>query len=156
MITVDGILLDQLTAKARTAPRLRMNHNFHPANESHCHRLLNAIEPTSYIRPHRHLNDEKDETFVLLRGRLGVVEFDDQGNPTTTTVLQAGSDECIVTICHGVWHTAISLEPGTIFFEAKAGPYLPFTEAEKAQWAPDDNDQAAVTAYLNQLCALFS
>lgn len=42
-------LLDQLTEAARLSPRLRMNHNLHSADNSRCHRLLNAIEPSSYI-----------------------------------------------------------------------------------------------------------
>ncbi|QOX80228.1 WbuC family cupin fold metalloprotein [Trichlorobacter lovleyi] len=155
MITVDCQLLDQLTEKARTSPRLRMNHNFHPANESACHRLLNAIEPGSYIRPHCHLDSEKDETFVLLRGRLGVICFDASGNVTETALLVAGTDQTVITIPHGIFHTAASLVPGTIFFEAKAGPYIPFTQAEVASWAPSDTDSSS-TAYLQQLCALFN
>lgn len=154
MLTVDTTILDNLTEKAKASPRLRMNHNFHPANESACHRLLNAMEPGSYIRPHRHLDTEKDETFVLVRGRLGVICFDDQGTVAETALLTAGTDQAIVTIPHGIFHTAVCLAPGSIFFEAKAGPYLPFSEAEKATWAPDDQAPEA-PAYLQQLCALF-
>jgi len=154
MHCIDKKLLDQLTEKAKASSRLRMNHNFHPANESACHRLLNAMEPGSYIRPHRHLDTEKDETFVLVRGRLGVICFNDQGAVAETALLTAGTDQAIVTIPHGIFHTAVCLAPGSIFFEAKAGPYLPFSEAEKATWAPDDQAPEA-PAYLQQLCALF-
>ncbi|SJZ32781.1 cupin fold metalloprotein, WbuC family [Trichlorobacter thiogenes] len=155
MITVDSQLLNQLTEKAKASPRLRMNHNFHPANESACHRLLNAIEPGSYIRPHCHLDPEKDESFVLLRGQLGVICFDANGAVSEKALLIAGSDQAVITIPHGVFHTAVSLSPGTIFFEAKAGPYIPFSEAEVAPWAPLDTDPAS-PAYLQQLCALFN
>lgn len=155
MLCVDNQLLDQLTEKAKVSPRLRMNHNFHPADISTCHRLLNAIEPGSYIRPHRHLDPEKDETFVLLRGRLGVICFDTAGNTTKTALLAADKGPTIVTIPHATFHTAVSLETGTIFFEAKAGPYIPFTEDEKASWAPADTDPSSTTTYLNQLCAYF-
>lgn len=155
MLTVDRSTLDNLTQKAKASPRLRMNHNFHPANESACHRLLNAIEPGSYIRPHCHLDPEKDETFVLLRGRLGVICFDMSGAITETALLVAGSDQAVVTIPHGIFHTAVSLAPGTIFFEAKAGPYLPFSQAEIASWAPLDTAPEA-SGYLQQLCAIFN
>ena len=155
MITVDCRLLDQLTEKAKASPRLRMNHNFHPANESTSHRLLNAIEPGSYIRPHCHLDPEKDETFVLLRGRLGVICFDAAGKVTETALLIAGTDQAVVTIPHGIFHTAVSVAAGTVFFEAKAGPYLPFKEAEIAPWAPQDTAPEA-SGYLQKLCAIFS
>ncbi|MCE1226351.1 MAG: WbuC family cupin fold metalloprotein [Geobacteraceae bacterium] len=155
MLTVDTTILDNLTEKAKTSPRLRMNYNFHPANESACHRLLNAIELGSYIRPHCHLDSEKDETFVLLRGRLGVICFDASGNVTETALLVAGTDQAVVTIPYGIFHTAVSLAPGTIFFEAKAGPYLPFSNAEIASWAPLDTAPEA-SGYLQHLCAIFN
>ena len=155
MLCIDSTLLDGLTEKARTSPCLRMNHNFHPTDVSACHRLPNAIEPGSYIQPHRHLYPEKDETFVLIRGTLGILTFADDGTVTTSTVLKAKTDACIATIPHGAWHTAVSLEPGTIFFEAKAGPYLPFSEQEKASWAPDDTALDA-PSYFQALCARFS
>lgn len=154
MIMVDSQLLDQLTERAKRSSRLRMNHNFHTANTSSCHRLLNAIEPGSYIHPHCHLDPEKDETFVLLRGTLGVICFSNQGTISEAILLVAGTDQTVATIPNGVFHTAISLVPGTIFFEAKAGPYLPFTDAEKATWAPED-DTADADTYLQQLCVVF-
>ncbi|HEY5523455.1 MAG TPA: WbuC family cupin fold metalloprotein, partial [Desulfuromonadaceae bacterium] len=76
--------LDQLSAEARQNPRLRQNYNLHPSDESRCHRLLNAIEPGSYIRPHRHLDPEKDEAFILMSGRLGIVTFTDAGELVDT------------------------------------------------------------------------
>lgn len=141
--------LAELSEKARSSARLRMNHNLHPADGSRSHRLLNAIEPDSYIRPHRHLDPEKDEAFVLMNGRLAVIQFDDDGAIVETVILSRQSGNLIADVPHGVYHTAVSLEPGTVFFEAKAGPYLPLAEAELAPWAPVDGD--AATAYLNDL-----
>lgn len=150
MKVVTRELLLQLSGEARLLPRLRKNYNLHPANESHCHRLFNAIEPASYIRPHRHQDSEKDEVFILMSGRLGVIIFSDTGDVTETVILSQQSGVLAVDIPHGVYHTAVSLESGTVFFEAKAGPYLPLTEAESAFWAPCDGDES-VAAYLEQL-----
>jgi cupin fold WbuC family metalloprotein len=150
MKVVSTELLHQLSEVARTSPRLRRNHNLHPTDESRCHRLLNAIEPSSYIRPHRHLDPEKDEAFILLSGRLGIILFSDAGEVTETVVLCRQSGLLAADIPHGVFHTAVSLEPGTVFFEAKAGPYLPLTEAEIAAWSPHDADSSA-PSYLEQL-----
>jgi hypothetical protein len=36
-----------------------------------------------------------------------------------------------------------ALEPGTVFLEAKAGPYLPLSADEKAPWAPVEGDGKA-------------
>ena len=145
--------MDQVTGEARDSARMRKNYNLHPNDAFCCHRLLNAIEPGSYIQPHRHLDPNKDESMVILRGRLGVVAFDEGGAVTATKLLQIG-DAVAVDIPHGEFHTVLSLAPGTVFFETKAGPYLPLTVAEKAQWAPVDGDGSA-NAYLASLVALF-
>lgn len=154
MKTIDQKLLDTLSAQAAANPRLRKNFNLHPADDFCCHRLFNAMEPGSYIRPHRHLDPAKDETFVIVRGRLGVVMFDAEGAVTEKALLAAGSETVAVDIPHGAFHTAVSLEPGTIFFEAKAGPYLPLTDREKAHWSPEDG-APETASYLEFLKGLF-
>ena len=151
---VDRELLDAVSAAARTAPRLRKNHNLHQSDAAACHRLLNGIEPGSYIRPHRHLDPEKDESFIMLRGRLGIVTFDAQGEVTGSVLLEAGGDRVVADIRHGVYHSALALESGTIFFEAKAGPYLPLVPEEQAGFAPAEGSPEAA-GYLERLAALF-
>jgi cupin fold WbuC family metalloprotein len=136
-------LLDELTAAAKENPRLRQNWNIHPDNDFPAHRMLNAMEPASYIRPHRHLDPLKNETFMIVRGSLGILVFDDSGAVTERLLLEAGGENLGADIPSGVYHTAVSLCPGTIFFEAKAGPYLPLAEDEKAPWAPEDGVAAA-------------
>lgn len=154
MKIIDRKLLDDLSAAAKDNPRLRKNWNIHPNDEFPAHRLLNAMEPSSYIRPHRHLDPLKDETFMVVRGRLGVIMFDDEGALLEKVLLESGGDRIGVDLPSGVFHTAISLEEGTIFFEAKAGPYLPFTEAERPSWAPEDGTPEAL-AYLESLRKIF-
>ena len=154
MKVIDSQILDDITAQAERNPRKRKNFNLHPSDDSFCHRLLNAIEPESYIRPHRHLDPAKDESFVIIRGKLGIITFDGDGNVLEKAVLSAANETLIADIPHGVFHAAVSLEKGTIFFEAKAGPYLPLTEKEKAPWAPEDGDPHAAP-YLVGLKALF-
>ena len=154
MKIITGELLDQLTAQALNSPRLRQNHNLHASDNSRCQRLLNGIEPLSYIRPHRHLDPEKDEAFILLRGRLGVILFAGDGRVEQTVLLSSSTGHLAVDIPHGVFHTAVSLESGTVFYESKGGPYLPLLEDEIAPWAPEAGDPAA-PAYLAKLQGLF-
>jgi cupin fold WbuC family metalloprotein len=149
---IDDALLDEVCAESQASPRRRKNRNFHPADDHPAHRLLNAMQPDSYIPPHRHLDPDKDETFVVLRGQLGVLLFDDAGNVARVLKVGAGGTAMGVDIPHGTWHTAVALAPDTVFLEAKAGPYLPFTAAEKAPWAPPENSVEAA-AYLAMLKA---
>ena len=152
---LDAALLDAVSADAQSRPRRRANRNFHPADDFPAHRLLNAIEPDSYLPPHRHLDPLKDETILVLRGELGVLRFDDAGRIVETWRLLAGGDRFGVDIAHGTWHTAVALRPGTVIFEAKSGPYRPLLDAEKAPWAPAEGD-AAAAAYWQSLQALFA
>lgn len=147
---IDRACLDKITAEAEQSPRLRKNFNIHASPEAACNRLFNAIEPASYIRPHQHLDPTKDETIVIVRGTLGILVFDKEGGIIQKTVLMPASEAVAVNVPHGVFHTAISLEPGTIFFESKAGPYKPLTDEEFAPWSPPENFPDAVN-YLDRL-----
>ena len=91
MKIINQQLLDEITAAAKENPRLRKNWNLHPADNFPAHRLLNAMEPQSYIRPHRHLEPLKDETFMIVRGRLGILVFADDGK-VKEKLLQQGSE----------------------------------------------------------------
>lgn len=156
---IDEALLDAVSAEARSHPRLRRNRNFHPDDSAPGQRLLNAIEPGSYVMPHRHLDPHKDETMVVLRGRLGLVIFDERGAVLRAVCLSGGEkpdgDARGVDIPHGCWHTVLALECGTVFCEAKAGPYVPLADDERAPWAPAEG-APDVPAYLEKLRALFA
>jgi cupin fold WbuC family metalloprotein len=155
MLIIDQTLLDRLTAEARENPRLRKNFNLHPSDDFCCHRLLNAMEPGSYIRPHRHLDPLKDESMVMVRGRMGVISFDEKGEITGSSILAAGGGNIAVDIPHGRFHTVVSLENGTVFFESKAGPYLPLSDEEKAWWFPIEGSPEAAS-YLEKLVQILT
>jgi cupin fold WbuC family metalloprotein len=150
---IDNALLDEVSAEARSSPRRRKNRNFHADDRQPGHRLLNAIEPGSYIQPHRHLDPNKGETMVVLRGTLGIVSFDDAGKVVEAVKVSHGGTPLGIDIPCGTWHTVFALEPGTVFLEAKAGPYLPLSADEKATWAPAEGDPAA-PAFLARLVEL--
>ena len=143
-------LLDEISLLAKQSPRLRKNYNFHHADENICHRLLNAMEPGSYIQPHRHLDPNKDETLIVIRGKMGLILFDDHGNIEKKALLELADHAMVVNIPHGKFHTWISFEERSVFFESKAGPFLPLTEEEKAFWAPKEGDTSSA-GYLASL-----
>jgi cupin fold WbuC family metalloprotein len=134
--------LDRLSEQAASSTRLRRNRNLH-AMEDPVHRLFNAIEPGSYIRPHRHLHPPKSESMVVVSGRLGFLSFRDDGTVAERFVLGASDETFGVDVPPGVWHTFVSLESRTVVFEAKAGPYAPPGEADSAPWAPPEGDPAS-------------
>lgn len=119
---IDKNLLDQVSAQAKESPRLRMNYNFHQSLEDKCHRFLNAVEPGTVVPIHRH--PTKDESFVILRGKVRVTTHNDDGSIIEDVVLSQESGNYGVDIPKNVWHKLESLESGSVVFECKAGPFV--------------------------------
>lgn len=124
MQKINSLLLNRVTEAAKQSPRLRMNHNFHDTLEAPAQRLLNALEPGTELPVHRHRNTA--ETYILLRGRLNVIFYNDQKEEIERFELDPLKGEYGVHIPKGQWHTLEVLESGTMIFEVKDGPYAPF------------------------------
>ena len=123
MKLIDKQLIDEVSRQAKQSDRLRMNHNFHQSLEDKCHRFLNAVEPGTKVEIHRH--PTKDESFVLLRGRVRVNTYNDDGSALESVVLSPEEGLYGVDIPKGVWHNVECLESGSVFFECKEGPFVP-------------------------------
>lgn len=123
MKIIDQTLLDKVSAQAKGSPRLRMNYNFHQSLDDKCHWMLNAVEPGTVVPIHRH--PTKDESFVILRGKVRVTTHNDDGSIIEDVVLSQESGNYGVDIPKNVWHKLESLESGSVIFECKAGPFVP-------------------------------
>lgn len=139
-------LINELLLEAQASPRLRKNRNFHVGDDAQCHRLANALQVDSYVHPHRHMNEHKAESMLMLAGELGVLIFDEAGQVIAKHHLKAGGEEYGINIEAKTFHAVVALTP-CVFFEAKAGPYVPVAANELATWAPKA-DEAASVEYL--------
>lgn len=144
-------LLNKVSEEAEASPRLRMNHNFHESPDSPIQRMLNALEPGTYLPPHRHKNPDREEMYLVLRGKLITFFFDDNGNITERIELNPAEGKYGIEIPPGVWHSIVVLEKGTVIYEAKQGPYIPLSKENFAPWAPDVNDVEAIKEYMKKL-----
>jgi cupin fold WbuC family metalloprotein len=150
MIKVTNHLLKSLSAEASTSARKRKNHNFHTIESDPLQRMLNAVEPGSYVRPHKHSNPDKREVFIILKGRMVVVEFDEKGEVSDHILLDASLGNYAAEITPASWHTVISLEIGSVYYEIKDGPYDFNTDKTFADWAPAEGTPEA-NKYLKTL-----
>lgn len=148
---IDKKLLDEITEKAKRSPRLRMNYNFHESLDDPINRLINAMEPDTYLRPHRHKNPDKNEIFLLLRGKAVLFLFDDEGNVIEKRVLDPLNGIYGGEIPPDVWHTLIVTESGSVVYEIKQGPFAPLTPENMAPWSPVAEDTEEVKKYMEQL-----
>lgn len=149
MKLINESLLAQTTSLAKLSPRKRMNYNFHENGDEILQRMLNALEPDTYIAPHRHTN--QIEIFLLLKGKLTVIYFDDTGRIKDFTKLDPLKGQYGLEIPKGVWHSILVEESGTVIYEIKEGPYIPNVGIEFSDWAPDVKDAVACKQYLLKL-----
>ena len=126
MKLIDKQLIDEVSRQAKQSDRLRMNHNFHQSLDDKCHRFLNAVEPGTKVEIHRH--PTKDESFVLLRGRVRVNTYNDDGIVMESVVLCPEDGLYGVDIPKNIWHNVECLKPDSVIFECKEGPFVPHEE----------------------------
>lgn len=145
-------LLDTVTAQAKENPRLRMNYNLHTTMDAPVHRMLNALEPGTYLPPHRHT--DKEETYLVLRGSMLVFFYDEEGNVTDKAFLGSNKGNLGLEIPPGTWHSIVVLESGTIIFEIKKGPYQPVSPEDLASWAPVSSDEEGIKDFMKRMLDL--
>ena len=127
-MNITQAILDDLTAKAKASPRLRMNLDLRNSAEDKSQRMLNALEPGTVMPIHRHL--ASSETVIIIRGRIRWLFYDEQGRITESTELWSDGDVRMLNVEKGRWHSLECLESGSVLFEAMDGPYEPLQDCD--------------------------
>jgi len=139
--------LRALCREAAAAPRRRAHQLWHADHADAVQRLAMALQPGTYVRPHRHADPPKWETMLLVRGRVALLTFDDAGAVLDRVELSQGDGSAVIETPAGVWHSLVALAPDSVLFEFKQGPFAP---SEFADWAPAEDDAAAdIAAWLS-------
>lgn len=152
--TITSSLLDELLLRAEQSARRRAIHCLHSGDWEHCHRMLNALTPGTYVRPHRHDSDHQSEAFILLRGKLALLLFDEDGNVdfTDSRILSPAEGLFGMDIPPRLWHSLVALEAAVIY-EVKghpAGGYVQERDKNFAPWSPEEGSPES-EAYLRRM-----
>ena len=124
---IDDKLLNALMVEAAESPRLRMNRDMRNSAEDGSQRMLNALEMGTVLPIHRHRTSS--ETQILLRGKIDVIFYDDNGSETERFHLDPQNGMYAVNVPLGQWHNLEVIEPAVIF-EAKDGAYAPLADED--------------------------
>ncbi len=151
MRKIDIDLINGLSNDAKISSRRRMNLNIHKNPDDPIQRFLNAMEPGTYIRPHKHEFPLKRELFALVRGEFLVIEFDDEGNISDHIILSHESGNFAVEIDQSIWHTVIALKASSVALEVKDEPYNPEDDKIFAEWAPLEADTMASKKFIDKI-----
>jgi cupin fold WbuC family metalloprotein len=136
VILIDDALIRQGIEASRTSPRGRIIYPLHKTNSDLLHRMLNIVQPMSYIQPHRHQEPPKVESFLVLRGSILFFTFTSQGSIENCFHLSADGSNVGVDVEPGVFHTFAATVDDTVLFEVKQGPYQEISDKDFAAWAP--------------------
>ena len=138
LVVLSRSLVDQVAQASRASPRQRIILPLHKHDTDGLHRMLNVIQPDSYVRPHRHLEPPRTESWVLLRGAAAFFTFEDDGRVRDCLHLEAGGEHFGVDLEPAHYHGLVALVPDTVLFEAKSGPYAPANDKTFAPWSPEE------------------
>ncbi|MFM7269431.1 MAG: WbuC family cupin fold metalloprotein [Cyanobium sp.] len=142
---LDQQLFTRIAGEARSLPRLRRNHNLHQPSDP-VQRFLNAMQPGTYVRPHRHRRSRPGagfECFVVLQGAIGLLLLDDSGAVVQHECLSAAGPLRGIELAEGVLHTLVALEPDSLLLEIKEGPYEPAADKDFLAAFPEEGCEAA-------------
>lgn len=146
-------MIGEALAQSRKSPRGRIILPLHKNDEAPVHRMLNCIQPGSYIRPHTHLHPPRIESVIVLRGVLMSLHFSDLGDIVRADRLAPGTPFFGVDSEPGQFHSFLALAPDTVIFEIKPGPYRRSSDKDFAQWAPEEGS-ADAAEYLTRITRL--
>lgn len=135
MISINENLINQTLQQAKISPRHRQIYKFHKLKEP-VQRMLNAILPNSYTRPHFH--SDKPEVFIVLKGKLAAINFNKNGKIIKQEIIKNSGPNFGVEFKPKEWHTIVALTPSVVY-EVKKGPYNKKTDKIFAKWAPEEN-----------------
>lgn len=128
---------------SRKSDRLRMILPLHREQGAKVQRLINFLQPGTYVRPHLHPLPHATESIVVLKGKIRFFTFNDAGKTRTDQILTSDLFPGVVDIEPRVWHSFLVLEEDTILFECKKGPYDAVSDKEFAAWAPPEGSAEA-------------
>ena len=140
--------INEYLALAKSAAKRRYPKIFHERG-AEFNRAINFILNDSYMQPHCHPSEEKIEEIWVMRGKMAVIFFDDEGTITKSIMLEKGRGDYIK-IPAFAWHTYVIFSDYSISYETMMGVYDPATWKQFPEWAPAENTPGSI-AYLNFL-----
>jgi cupin fold WbuC family metalloprotein len=145
LVSLDQRLLAAVSAQAQASGRRRINHNLHQHADP-VQRFLNALQPGTYVRPHRHRREQPGagfECFVVLQGSIGLLVLDATGTVIHSQRLDAAGPVHGIELADNQFHTLVALSPDAVLLELKQGPYRPTEDKDFLAAFPAEGTPAA-------------
>src|SRR5246127_1899003 len=119
--SISGKIIAGMALEAAKNERKRVHLLLHSGHDDQVQRLVIAMQPGTYVRPHHH--SLQWEMLILLKGGGEVLRFSEDGKLLGRIGMNGGAP--VVQIPIGAWHGFVVREPDTAVMEVKPGPYRP-------------------------------
>ena len=148
IVRIDDDFIRKGCHLSRRSPRQRIALPLHKSGEDPLQRMVNVLQPGTYIRPHRH---SRPESILLLRGELLWIVFTEEGRIRESDALSSSTGRHGVDLGAGLYHTLLATRKDTVIHEARSGPWHPHATKDFAPWSPPEDSPAAARRYLGEL-----
>ncbi|WP_234573357.1 WbuC family cupin fold metalloprotein [Rhodohalobacter sp. 614A] len=138
----EGMIKEGIQA-SRESDRKRIILPIHRKQDAEVQRMINFLQPGTYIRPHKHPLAHASESLILINGSIRFFTFDENGTVLSKNEISSKPVPGVLDIEPRVWHSFIVLEDDTILFECKKGPYNAQTDKTFAEWSPEEGSVEA-------------
>lgn len=135
---MNDALMRQGIEASRESPRKRFILPIHRTQDAPVQRMMNFLQPGTYVRPHLHPRKGAVETLVIVQGAILFRQFDDEGRVLLETECRAGAPSAVLDIEPETWHSFDVLEADTVLFESKMGPYDVNLDKIFAPWSEEE------------------
>jgi cupin fold WbuC family metalloprotein len=150
VFTLDINIIKKGIEASRKSERKRIILPIHRQQDARVQRMLNFLQPGTYIRPHKHPLKDASESIIVLQGALRFFIFDNNGKVNNDYYVTTALTESVLDIEPGVWHSFVVLEKDTVIFESKKGPYNALEDKQFARWSPEEYTPEA-KHFINEL-----
>ena len=144
VVTVDEEQIERGIAASRGSSRRRIILPLHRRQEAPVQRMVNFLQPDTYIRPHLHPREDATESITMMQGRIGFLVFDEKGGVEQMIPLGGEGEPKVIDLEPRVCHSFVVLEDDTVIFESKRGPYDTERDKTFADWSPEEGSDEAM------------
>ena len=100
-----------------------------------------------------HPADRENESYHMIEGRMTVLVFNDSGTVTHRIELgEYGSGKsCMYRLSSSLWHMPLPRSDWVLYHETFTGPFVKERDVEYASWAPEEDNDADASVYMENL-----
>ena len=140
VFTLSGEMIEFLLLSAENNAEGRQSRLCtHFNHDNLLHEMIIVHLKGNYIPPHKHAN--KIESFHIIKGKLAVVLFSNDGEIKEIVLLDANNGNLYYRLSESLFHTVVPLSDYIVFHEVTNGPFKK-EDMFLPEWAPKKGDKS--------------